>query len=123
MKVALLMTPNEEVLYMGVLSILPTTLGLITSYLRGKGHDVRQYDLNTDLHDYYSNGSLTREDMKVFLDKEAVFNYLNGGENPDITRFIEKLLAGKAIDSADAVGISSGGTFYWMGIHVGFLMA
>jgi radical SAM superfamily enzyme YgiQ (UPF0313 family) len=123
MKIALLMIPSEEVLYQGVLSILPTTLGLITAYIRGKGYDVRQYDLNTDLQDHYLNGSLTREDMKVFFDKEAVFNYLNGGENPGITRFIEKLLAGKAIDSVDAVGISSGGTFYWMGIHLGFLMA
>ncbi len=119
----MLMAPSEEVMYSDVVSAPPHTLGVMTSYTRGLGHDVRQYDLNTDLYDYYSDGSLTKEDMKVIFDKDAVLDYLNGGEEPAITRYLEKLLAGKAIDTADVVGISSGGTFYWMTVHAGFLMA
>ena len=68
MKIVMLMTPSEEVLYSGVLSMPPHTLGVVTSYIRGKGYDVKQYDLNTDLQDHYQSNSLTKDDMKSIYD-------------------------------------------------------
>lgn len=123
MKIGMILSPSEQVLYSGVIPLPPHSLGVMTSYMRSRGHDVRQYDLNTDLEDQYLNGTLTKEEMKIVFHKDAVCSYLEGEENPEITRFVEKLLAGKPVETFDVVGISSGGTFYWMTIHGGFLIA
>jgi len=122
MKIGMFLAPSEQVLYTGI-SQVPHTLGVMTAYLRGKGNMVHQYDLNTDLLDYYSDHTLTKDDIKIIFDKDAVINYINGEENPVITRFIEKMLANKPIDSFEITGVSIGGTFYWLSIHAGFLIA
>jgi len=123
MKIAMILSPSEQVMYDGVIALPPHSLGVVTAYMRGLGNVVHQYDLNTDLQDSYLNTTLTREEMKIVYNKNAVIGYLNGEENPAITRYIEKLLAGIPMDSFDLVGISTGGTFCWMAIHTTFLIA
>jgi radical SAM superfamily enzyme YgiQ (UPF0313 family) len=120
MKVGMFLTPFEQTLYSGI-SLPPHTLGVMTSYLRGKGNTVTQYDLNTDLLDCFGDGTLTKEDVKFIYDKAAVLGYLQGEENLLIERFIEKMLADKPVNSFEIAGVSIGGSFFWMALHSGLL--
>jgi radical SAM superfamily enzyme YgiQ (UPF0313 family) len=119
---AILLSPSEQTLHTG-LSLPPGTLAVMTAYQRGAGHEVDQYDLDTDLLRATDAGALPREEMEFLYDKRRVLAYLGGGPDPQIDRFCEVLLAGKPLRGLDLVGVSLGGSFSWMPIHSGFLIA
>jgi radical SAM superfamily enzyme YgiQ (UPF0313 family) len=121
-KVALLLSPSEHTLHTG-LSLPPGTLGVLTAYQRAAGHTVDQYDLDTDLLRAWEDGVLRRADLEFLYDKERVLGYLGGRADPDIDRFCDVLLSGKPLAGLDVVGVSLGGSFSWMPIHSGFLLA
>ena len=119
---ALLLSPSEQCLHTG-LSLPPGTLAVMTAYQRGVGHHVDQYDLDTDLLRAWEGGALRREDLECLYDKRRVLGYLSGSPDPQIDRFCETLLAGKDLAGLDVVGVSLGGSFSWLPIHSGFLLA
>jgi hypothetical protein len=119
---AILLSPSEHALHTG-LSLPPGTLAVMTAYQRQAGHLVDQYDLDTDLLRAWENGVLRRDDLEFLYDKKRVLGYLSGGFDREIDRFCEVLLAGKSVAGLDVVGVSLGGSFSWMPIHSGFLLA
>ena len=76
MKIRMLLAPIEQTVYTD-LTLPPTALGVMTSYLRQEGHRVRQYDLDTDLLDLYEAGGLAKEDLRFIYTKADVLNYLD----------------------------------------------
>lgn len=122
MRMAILLSPSEHVLHTG-LSLPPGTLAVMTAYQRSAGHQVDQYDLDTDLLTAMQDEVLERKDLEFLYDKSRVLGYLAGAADAEIDRFCEVLLAGKPIEGLDIVGVSLGGSFSWMPIHSGFLLA
>jgi radical SAM superfamily enzyme YgiQ (UPF0313 family) len=121
-KIGMFLAPSEQTMYTG-LTLPPNTLGVMTSYLRQEGHQVRQYDLDTDLLDLYEGGGLDKEDLRFIYTKTDVLNYLDGRPDEQIDRVIRRFLDDKPIEDLDIVGISLGGSFSWMPIHLGLLIA
>ena len=122
MRMAILLSPSEQTLHTG-LSLPPGTLAVMTSYQRQAGHHVDQYDLDTDLLRAWDGGRLARADLEFLYDKARVLGYLAGGQDPEIDHFCEVLLGDKPIAGLDIVGVSLGGSFSWMPIHSGFVLA
>lgn len=122
MRLAILLSPSESTLHTG-LSLPPGTLAALTGYQRQLGHQVDQYDLDTDLLRAWTRNVLGRDDMEFVYDKTRVLGYLRGMPDPQIDRFCEVLLAGKPLQGLDVVGISLGGSFSWLPIHSGFILA
>jgi radical SAM superfamily enzyme YgiQ (UPF0313 family) len=119
---ALVLSPSEQTLHTG-LSLPPGTLAVLTGHQRAAGHTVEQYDLDTDLLRAWDGGVLRRADLEFLYDRKRVLGYLSGGADTEIDRFCEVLLAGKRLTDVDIVGVSLGGSFSWMPIHSGFLLA
>jgi hypothetical protein len=119
---AILLSPSEQALHTG-LSLPPGTLAVMTAYQRQAGHEVAQYDLDTDLVRAWEAGAVGCDDLEFLYDKARVLAYLSGAADAEIDRFCEVLLAGKPIAGLDIVGVSLGGSFSWMPIHSGFLLA
>jgi hypothetical protein len=122
MRMAILLSPSEHVLHTG-LSLPPGTLAVMTAGQRSAGHRVDQYDLDTDLLTAWEDEVLGRADLEFLYDKARVLGYLAGAPDAQIDRFCEVLLAGKPLEGLDVVGVSLGGSFSWMPIHSGFLLA
>lgn len=121
MKVGMLLAPTEQALYSGV-SLPPHTLGIMTAGLRARGHQVRQFDLDTDLIRFVEDGRLSRADLMFLFDKETVLGYVQGAPDDHVDRVIETFLKDKAIAEVDVVGLSIGGSFHWFPIHLGLLI-
>lgn len=122
MRMAILLSPSEHSLHTG-LSLPPGTLAVMTASQRAAGHEVDQYDLDTDLLRAWEAGVLDRDSLEFAYDEGRVLRYLSGAADPQIDRFCEVLLAGKPFAGLDVAGISLGGSFSWLPIHSGFILA
>ena len=76
-------------------SILPPlALGNIVAYLRERGIEIRQDDLNIKVHhgNLFSKNLMERVKEEIFLDEPRVVSYLSGNKDPEVQEEVEKII-------------------------------
>ncbi|MBU2568257.1 MAG: hypothetical protein KJ967_05760, partial [Elusimicrobia bacterium] len=86
----------------------PLAPAVITSYLRGKGIDIEQDDLNVKVHydNVYNTDYSGRVDGKIFHDKERVMNFINGNRDSELENVGENILKKSNVDGFDLILLS-----------------
>ncbi|MDW2799926.1 radical SAM protein [Clostridium boliviensis] len=120
----LFLSPSETSLqYPGEIASLPLNLGLgvICGYLEQKGITVGMNDLNVSLSQLFGNAD--RKRLEAVYEYERFKNYLNTGEDAELTQLIEELTVDIGFESYDSYGVSIGADFSFLQIQFGFLLA
>ena len=86
----------------------PLGISTLTGFLRQKGHNVDQDDLDIKVaHDNrFSNNPQKKVDLKVFVDQERIDRFFKTREEPVLEREAEKILEKTNLAGYDAVGFS-----------------
>ncbi|EPR10507.1 B12-binding domain-containing radical SAM protein [Ruminiclostridium papyrosolvens] len=117
----LIQMPSEDALFGAVgTRILPLSLGIITGYLRQRGIDVDQFDLLPLMEEKCGSG-IEHSEFERFFDKEAVFNYINGGDNQFFDEFVQTMLKDINIAKYDMVALSVGPHLSWVQTFAGLI--
>lgn len=89
----------------------PLSLGVITSYLRSKGYTIEQNDLNVKIkrNQLSDRDPLNKFNLISMLDldnKNAIFRYLEKGNNKNFDSIISKLLSRINVEEVDILLLS-----------------
>lgn len=98
---------RHERLSLGLNSSLlpPLALGNITAYLRQRGVQIDQDDLNIRVHhdNVFSDETSKKIKDEIFLDEPRVVDYLNGNKDPGVQREVEKIISKSDFNGYDVV--------------------
>lgn len=121
-KVCFVLSPCESAYqYPAQTPLPPISMGILSGYLAKKGLDVEIHDLNSVISKR-SSDDLQKNKIEIIYDYNAVLSYLNGTPNSEIDSLIASLLSEINIDDFDILGVSLGGDFSFMQIHIAFLV-
>src|SRR5438445_8335479 len=120
-RVLLLLSPHENAIFHGgSFTLPPLSLGVIASVLKDSGHEVRLLDFNAILRRW---AKLEAKERLAFLySKELYLRVLQGNCSGPEAHIVEDLLGEIDVRQFDVVGISLGGDFSFLQIHLGFLI-
>ncbi len=87
----------------------PLALGVITGYLRSKGIELEQDDLQLKVHydNFHRTDQTTFLDGEIFFDKEKVLSYLMGNNDPELEKAAEIILEKTQLKDFDLILLSA----------------
>lgn len=118
------MAPCENgFLYPNEMSMLHLNLGIgvLAGYLREKGLKVDLYDMNSSIATKFE-GLDQKAKFESFFHVDTFISYLKGESNLIIDDILKKMLSDINLDYYDSFGISVGGDYSLMQVHIGFLL-
>ena len=87
----------------------PLALGVITSYLRNKGIEIEQDDLQVKVHydNFHNPDKNSHVDGRAFSDRERVLSYLMGGKDAHLDKLSEIIVRKTGFKDFDLILLSA----------------